>query len=181
MARQTAQQGAQIRNSAFAKILQQRAQLVTRQCRCRIEPRVIPILTGQDSEHAAAFARDCRKPLHPVSPPIETAEETDHNDLSVLTDAIDPQIDRHRVPQITQMRQAQARQRRALRCPCRGKAGKIAVGEGQDRNFAWRLAEIDRFDDFVEAGRTRREQMHRSPLGRSGAKRGRHCGAVEAF
>ena len=78
-------------------------------------------------------------------------------------DAVDPQIDRHRVPQIAQMRQTQARQRGALGLPGHSKRRQIAVGKRQDRDIARRLAEVDRFDNFVETGRTCREQMHRSP------------------
>ena len=50
------------------------------------------------------------------------------------------------------MREPNARQRRALRLPGGGKAGEIAVGERQHGDVARRLAEIDRFDDLVEAG-----------------------------
>ncbi len=67
-------------------------------------------------------------------------------------DAVDPQIDRHRVTQIAQMRQPHARHVAALGLPRRSETGEIAVGERQDRDVARRLAEIDRFDEFVEAG-----------------------------
>ena len=45
-----------------------------------------------------------------------------------------------------------AGQRRALDLPRGGKAGEVAVGERQHGDVARRLGEIDRFDDFVEAG-----------------------------
>ena len=67
-------------------------------------------------------------------------------------DAVDPQIDRHRMTQIAQMREPHARQVLALGLPRRGEAGEIAVGERQYGDVARWLAEIDRFDDFVEAG-----------------------------
>src|ERR1700722_6707394 len=67
--------------------------------------------------------------------------------------------------QVAQMRQPHARQARALSLPGGGGGGEIAVGERQHGDVARRLAEIDRFDDFVEVGRARGEQMHRlSPL-----------------
>src|SRR5258708_16061311 len=63
------------------------------------------------------------------------------------------------------MGQPHARQIRALSLPGRGERAEIAVGERQHDDVTRRLAEIDRFDDFVEVGRTRGEQMHRlSPL-----------------
>ncbi len=67
-------------------------------------------------------------------------------------DAVDPQIDRHRVTQIAQMRQPHAGQVFALGLPRRGEASEVAVGERQYRDVARRLTEIDRFDDFVETG-----------------------------
>ena len=65
--------------------------------------------------------------------------------------------------QIAQVREPHARQHGALRLPRGGKPSEIAVGERQHDDVAGRLAEIDRFDDLVEVGRTRREQMHREP------------------
>src|SRR5215469_9417614 len=79
------------------------------------------------------------------------------------------------------MRQAQAREYVALGLPCRGKAGEVAVRERQDGDIAGRLREINRLDDFVEIGRTGREQMHRSPQPSSGAKRVLYRGTIEAL
>ena len=67
-------------------------------------------------------------------------------------DTVNPQIDRHRVTQIAQMREPHARQIGALALPRRGEAGEIAVGERQYCDVARRLAEINRFDELVEAG-----------------------------
>jgi hypothetical protein len=39
--------------------------------------------------------------------------------------------------------------------PGGGERGKVAVGKRQHSDVARRLAEIDRFDDFVEVGRAR--------------------------
>ena len=161
MARQPAQQRAQIVPAAFAEKTQQRVELVGRQRRGRFEPRVVAIFAGQHRERDAALARQRRKPLDAVFPPIEAAEEANHDHLGMRADAVDPQIDRHRMAQVAQMREPHARQGVALGLPGGGKAGEIAVGERQDGDVARRLAEIDRFDDLVEAGRARRQQMHR--------------------
>ena len=71
--------------------------------------------------------------------------------LAWTPDALDPQIDRHGMAQVAQMREPHARQQVALRGPGRGERGEIAVGERQHHHVARRLAEIDRLDDVVEA------------------------------
>ena len=50
------------------------------------------------------------------------------------------------------MREPHARQRGALGLPGSGKTREVAVGERQNGDIAGRLAEIDRFDNLVEAG-----------------------------
>ena len=96
------------------------------------------------------------KPLDAVFPEVETAEEAHQDHLGACADALDPQIDRHRMAQVAQMREPHARQRvgldLALDLPGGGKPGEVAVGERQDGDIAGRLAEIDRFDKLVEAG-----------------------------
>jgi hypothetical protein len=67
-------------------------------------------------------------------------------------DAIDPQIDRHRMAQIAQASEAHARQGGVFGFPGCSQSRKIAVGKRQHGDVARRLAEIDRFDDVVEIG-----------------------------
>ena len=160
MAGEPPQQRAQVFAAAFAEVMQQRAELRRRQCRSGGEPCVVAVFARQHGERDAAFARQRRQSVDAVFPPIETAEQAHHDHLGVRADAIDPQIDRHRMAQVAQMREANARQRGALGLPRGGEPGEIAVGERQDRDIAWRLAEIDRFDDVVEVGCGRRQQVH---------------------
>ena len=91
-------------------------------------------------------------------------------------DAVDPEIDRHRMAQVAQMREPHARQRVPLHRPRRCQTGKVAVGERQHDHVSRRLAEIDRLDDLVESGGGGREQMHR--LSEQGP---RHGGAVQSL
>ena len=72
--------------------------------------------------------------------------------LAWRADALDPEIDRHRMLEVAQLHEPHARQRVAFDGPGRRKAGEIAVGERQNRDVARRLTEIDRLDDVVEAG-----------------------------
>src|SRR5712691_4784151 len=174
MAGQAPQQGAQIVTSALTEEFEQRVQLVRRKGRSFREPRIVAILARQHGEHDPTLARERRQPLDAVAPPVETAEQANEDHLGMGGDAIDPEVDRHRVAQIPQRREPQARQRVALECPGSGEGGKIAVREGQDDHVARRLAEIDRLDGLVERRGGGREQMHRSP-----EQRARHRGAVE--
>ena len=175
MASEAAQQRAQIFAAAFAEITQQRVKFFGRQRRGRGEPRIVAVLAGQHGERDAALARQRGEPLDAVFPPIEAAEEPHHDHLGVRADTIDPQVDRHRMAKLAQVREPHARQRRAFRLPSRGEPGEIAVGEGEHDDVAGRLAEIDRFDDLVEIGRSGREQnaslspRRASPLPGTGA------------
>ena len=81
-----------------------------RQCRRRGEPVVVAIFAGQHRERDAAFARQHREPLDAVFPPVEAAEQAHQDHLGMRADAIDPQIDRHRMAQVAQMREPHARQ-----------------------------------------------------------------------
>ena len=129
MARQPAQQRAQILAPAFAEIAQQQIEFVARQGRGRGEPRIVAILAGQHRERDAVFARQRGEPLGAVPPPVEPAQEPDHDDLGVRGDAVDPNIDRHRMAQLAQMCEPHARQRVAFDRPGGGKSGEIAVGK----------------------------------------------------
>ena len=174
------QQAAQIFAAAFAEISQQRVELGGRQGRGGGKARVVAILARQNGERDAAFARQRREPFDTVFPPIEPAQEAHDDDLRMRADALDPQIDRHRMAQVTQMREPHARQRGAFGVPRGSKAGEIAVGERQNRDVARRLAEIDRLDDVVEVG-CGRSQADASPELVLSNKRVRDGRAIETF
>ena len=97
------------------------------------EPRIVAVLARQQRERDAALARQRREPLAAVAPPVETAEQAHQDHLGMRADAIDPEIDRHRMAQVAQMREPHARQRVALDRPRRREPRKIAVGERQYR------------------------------------------------
>src|SRR6185503_15669750 len=98
------------------------------------------------------LARQRGEPLDAIAPPVEPAEEAHHDHLGVRADALDPQIDRHRMLEVAQLH--------GLAGPCRREAAEIAVGERQHRDVARRLAEVDGCDDVVERCGAGREQMH---------------------
>ena len=155
MACEPAQQRAQIVAAAFAEETQQCVELLPWQRRGCGKAAIVAILAGQHGERDAAFAGQRGEPLDAVFPPVEAAEQPHHDHLGMRPDTVDPQVDRHRMAQVAQMRQPHARQARALSLPGGGERGEIAVGERQHGDVARRLAEIDRFDDFVEVGRAR--------------------------
>ena len=174
------QQAAQIFAAAFAEILQQRVELISGQGRSGDKPRVVAILARQDGECDAALARQRREPFDAVFPPVEPAEQPHDDNLRVRADALDPQIDRHGMAQVAQMREPHARQRGAFGLPCGREPGEVAVGERQNRDLAGRLAEIDRFDDVVERGCGRGQEMHGRKLVLT-KKRVSDRGAIETF
>ncbi len=162
MAREPAQQAAQILRPAFAEETQQRRQLIRRQRRGLGEARIVAIFSRQHREGDVALARERREPLDAVTPPVEPAEQAHHDHFCRSRHAVDPQIDRHRMLEIAQVREPHARQGLTLHCPGGGEAGEIAVGEREHCHVARRLAEIDGLDDLVERRRAGGEQMHRS-------------------
>ena len=150
VAGQPPQQAAQIFAAAFAEISQQRVELISGQGRSGDKPRVVAILARQDGECDAALARQRREAFDAVFPPVEPAEQPHDDNLRMRADAFDPQIDRHGMAQVAQMREPHTRQHGLFRLPCGCQAGEVAVGERQNCDLARRLAEIDRFDDVVE-------------------------------
>ncbi len=158
--RETAQQRAQVLAAAFAEITEQDIKLIGRQRRRDSQPRIVAVLAGQHRKDDTALARQHGQPLDAVCPPIKTAEQADQNHLGVRADPVDPQVDRHRMPQLAQMREPHTRQAVAFHVPRGRKPREIAVDERQHGDVARRLAEIDRFDEIVERRRTGREQMH---------------------
>ncbi len=178
MARKSAEQRAEILEAALAEVAQQRRELFRRQGRSLGEPRIVAVLAGQHRERDAPLARDRRKALDAVAPPVEPADQPHQDHLGMDADALHPEIDRHRMAQVAQMREAHARQRRLVGRPGGGEGREVAVGEREHRDVARRLAEIDRRDDVVEARLRGGEEVHRSarypnPAARGSRRRGR--------
>ena len=86
------------------------------------EPRIVAILARQQRQRDAAFARQRRQPLDAVAPPVETAEQADHDHLGVRADAVDPEVDRHRMAQVAQIGEPHARKRRRAPSPTQRRA-----------------------------------------------------------
>ena len=111
MARETAQQRAQIfprrlrGNSAAARRVPRAAASRPRQAADRRGLRPAAPRAPMPRSRASADSRSM-----PYCPPIEPAEQPHHDHLGVRADAIDPQIDRHRMAQLAQVREAHARQ-----------------------------------------------------------------------
>ena len=150
--REPAQQRAEIVAPAFAEIAKQRRKLIRRQCRDVRETRIVAVLAGQHRERDAALAGQRREPVDAVAPPVHAAEQANDDHLGVAGDALDPQIDRHRMLEIAQLHEPHARQRVALDGPGGREPRQIAVGERKNGDIAGRLTEIDRLNDVVEAG-----------------------------
>ena len=157
---EAAKQRPQIFAPSFTEKFKQSGKLVLRQGRGRNEPRIVAILSRQHGKVDLPLLRYSRERLDPVTPPIETAEQPHHDDFGVTPDLVDPEIDRHRMAQVAEMREPHAGEPVLLHRIGRGKTGKVAVGERQDNNVARRLIQIARLDDIVERRGCGLKEMH---------------------
>jgi hypothetical protein len=78
----------------------------------------------------------------------------------MLSHALDPKIDRQRMPQVPQIGEPHGWQDIALRRPCNREAGEIAIGERKNDDITGRLAQVDGLDEIVDGSRSGRQQMH---------------------
>ena len=76
---------------------------------------------------------------------------------------VDPQIDGHGMAQVAQRGEPHSGTAPASASPGGGKAGEIAVGEGQRHHLGRRLAEIDRLGQIFQRRGGGGEQVHRQP------------------
>ncbi len=150
MTGEAAKQRPQIFAPALTEELKQCGKLVGRKRRGRSEARIVAILSRQHGKADLPLLCYGRERLDAVAPPVEPAEQPDHDDLGVARDLVDPEIDRHRMAKVAEMRETHARQPVLLRRVGRRKTRKVAVGERQDHDIARRLTEIARLDDVVE-------------------------------
>ncbi len=148
--RQAAEQAAHVLGPAFAEEGEQAVELVARQRRGFDQALVDrPALAGQKRQRDALFARQRRQPVAAVAPPVVAAEEAHQDDLGMGGDAVDPEIDRHRMPEIGERgephRQARRRRRRARRRPGRrDRCRKRRAPPGPQAAGAGRRARRDR-------------------------------------
>ena len=132
------------------EIAQQCIKLVRAATSKRRRFRVIAIFAGQHGQRDAALARQCSTNARcRISTESSPTEQADDDYPSVSGNTFDPQIDRHRMAQVAQMREPHARQHSALGLPSRRKTSKIAVGERQHHDVARRLGEVNRCDNLV--------------------------------
>jgi hypothetical protein len=101
MPREPAEQRAEIFEPALAEVAQQHRELVGRQGRGLGEPRIVAVLAGQHREHDAPRAGDGGEPLDSIAPPVKATDKPNQDHLGVRADALYPEIDRHRMAQIT--------------------------------------------------------------------------------
>ena len=73
---------------------------------------------------------------------------------------VDPEVDGHRVAQLTQCGEAHGGQGALLRRPGGRQSGEVAVGEGQRHDIRRRLPEIDRLCEIVKRGGCGGEDVH---------------------
>ena len=176
VAGEPAQQRAQVFAPALAEIAEQCVEFVGRQGRGCRKPLVVPILARQQRECDAMAARHRCELVDAVAPPVDAAEKPHQDYFGAAADALDPDVNRHRMAEVAQVGKPQARQEVALDRPCCRKRRKIAVGKGQHHDIAGRLAEIDRFDGLVKTGGRGRDEVHGSP-----EQSADDAGAVEAL
>ena len=85
------------------------------------EPRVRPVVAGQDGQRETLRAGGLVQPLEPVAPIVEPAEAAHEHEARLGGGVLDVEIDRQRVLQPSQRGQTQ-RKARAARTPARRRA-----------------------------------------------------------
>ena len=125
---------------ALAEIVEQRVEFGARQGRAFDQPQIlVAALAGQQRQLDALRARDRGKPVAAIAPPVVAAEDAHQDDLGVRGDAVDPEVDRHRMAQVAQRGKPHRRQAFGIRLPRGREPGQIAVGEGQRHDIRRRL------------------------------------------
>ncbi len=151
--RQSMHQRCHIRRAALAEITEQSVQFGPRQRRAFDQPLVLVMaFARQQRKLDAALARHRRELVAAVTPPVVTAENADQNNLGVTGDAVDPEVDRHRMAEVAKCRQPHRRQPPCVGPPGSGQSGEVAIGKGQGHDIRRCLPEIDRLGDVVERG-----------------------------
>ena len=151
--RHAAEQAAHVLRTAFAEEGEQPVKLVARQRRGFDEALVdCPALAGQKRQRDALVARQGRQPVAAIAPPVVAAEDADQDDLGMGGDAVDPEIDGHRMPEIGERGEPHRKASGRAGSPGIAKAGEIAVGKGQGDQVRGLLAQVDGLGEIVDRG-----------------------------
>ena len=159
--RQPAHQRGHILRAAFAEIAKQSVEFAARQGRAFDQPQIlVAAFAGQQGQLDAPGAGHGGELVAAIAPPVIAAEDTNKDDLRMRRDAVDPEVDRHRMPEVAQRGEPHRGQVVRLRVPGGGEARKVAVGEGQRHNVRRRLTQVDRLDEVVERGGRCGQDVH---------------------
>ncbi len=128
-ARGITQRIAQIFDSALPKEALEQIARDRRDRRHRGEARIGPFVARQGGEQHAILARQIGKALQTVAPVVDTSQAARDHDLRPRCDAVDVEVDRHRVLQLPEIGEPQGRQPSSVALPRRRQGRQIAVRE----------------------------------------------------
>ena len=151
---------AQVLRAARAKVGVEVGELVRGQGRDGSKARIWPVVARQCCEQHASVARQIADMLEPVAPVIETTQAAYDDEPGIGQDAIDIEIDRHRMPELLQAGEPQRRQQIGVVAPRRRQRREVAVRKGQDDDLRRRLAEVDGGLDLFETRQLGRQDVH---------------------
>ena len=155
---------AEIIGAALVEIAPDAVQRLGRERRGRLEPPIGAAVARKKRELDAAPSRQRRQFVDAVAPVVGAAEHAGDDQLRLRAHALAIEIDRIGVAQRRETGEPQRRLRRLERRVGAGQRIEVAVGKGQDDDVRRRLAEIDRFDRFVERAELYARDMHRGAL-----------------
>ena len=98
--------------------------------------------------------------LQPIRPVAAAAEQAQDHQARLGDHLLDIEIDRHRVAELEQVGEPQARRVRRAAGLGRGQAGELGIGRREKDDVARALREVDRLAGIVRRGGPRVEQMH---------------------
>ena len=127
-----------------------------------LQLRVGLIVSREDRVRDAAGAARRNRLLQTVGPVAAAAQQTQYHQARAADHLFDVQVHRHRMAELQEIGEAQAR---GTVRPSRlggGEAGQLGVGGRQKHDVARRLAEVDRLSGILRRRRLRLEQMHGS-------------------
>ena len=155
-----AQRLAQVLGAALAEELVEPGQRLSGQGRDRGKPRIGAVVARQGGEEQPLVARHVADALEAVAPIVEPAQAAHDHQLGAGHDAVDIEVDRHRMLELLQAGEPQRRQRLGILLPRRSQCRQIAVGKGQHDDIGRRLAKVDGDIGLVEGRKLGRQNVH---------------------
>jgi hypothetical protein len=147
---------------AFAQIEIERGDLLGGRGRQRREARVRPRVAGQQGERNSARAAEGGELLAAVAPVVEPADQPHGHASGVGDDLLGVEVHRHRVAQLGEIGEPQARPVRPELRPGRRQRGEVGVRERQEHQLGRGLPEILGDLGLVERALFPDEQVHRA-------------------